>query len=162
MDITTEGIFVAIRRIIQASDLHSNFIRRSTGLTSPQLVLLNAIKNNPGLTIGKLSKLISLSQSTVTIILDHLEQEELAERYRSEVDRRKVHARVTRKGLIALELAPAPLQPYFIEQFENLVEHEQSALLASLQKIASMMDESQQQRAKVQYPFLSGMNMKAN
>lgn len=153
MEATTEGVFAAIRKIIQASDLHSNSIRRTTGLTSPQLVLLRAIRNHPDMTIGELSRLISLSQSTVTIILDHLEEEELATRYRSEVDRRKVHARLTSKGQLALELAPAPLQPHFIEEFENLLKHEQSALLASLQKIAAMMDESRPDRPKIKYPF---------
>jgi len=141
METITEGVLVAIRKIIQASDMHSNSIRRSAGLTSPQLLLLRAIWSHPDTSIGKLSKKISLSQSTVTIILDHLEAEGLAVRYRSDIDRRKVHARLTEKGLLTLEAAPLPLQVHFIEQFENLMEHEQSSLLSSLQKIAAMMDE---------------------
>lgn len=140
MERVTEGILAAIRKIIQASDLHSNSIRRSAGLTSPQLLLLRAIMNHPEVSIGTLSKEICLSQSTVTIILDHLEQEGLAIRIRSDVDRRRVHARLTEKGMRTLEDAPSPLQVHFIEQFENLEEYEQSSLLSSLQQIAAMMD----------------------
>jgi len=140
MENITEGVLVAIRRIIQASDMHSNSIRRSAGLTSPQLLLLRAIWGHPETSIGDLSKKICLSQSTVTIILDHLEAEGLAVRSRSDVDRRRVHVSLTEKGRQTLEDAPSPLQVHFIEQFENLQEYEQSALLSSLQQIASMMD----------------------
>ncbi len=141
MERITEGVLVAIRKIIQASDMHSNSIRRSAGLTSPQLMLLRAILTNPDSSIGALSRKICLSQSTVTIILDHLEIEGLAVRSRSSVDRRRVHASLTEKGKQTLAAAPSPLQVHFIEQFENLEEYEQSALLSSLQQIAAMMDE---------------------
>ena len=141
MERITEGVLVAIRKIIQASDMHSNSIRRTAGLTSPQLLLMRAIWNYPETPIGKLSKKICLSQSTVTIILDHLEAEGLAIRTRSSVDRRRVYAELTEKGLQTLQVAPSPLQVHFIEQFENLAEYEQSSLLSSLQQIAAMMDE---------------------
>lgn len=140
MERLTEGVLGAIRRIIQASDLHSSSIRRSAGITAPQLALLRAIANNPDATVGELSKIICLSQSTVTIVLDRLEEDELARRYRSDTDRRKVYAELTEKGALTLEVAPTPLQGHFIEQFESLMDHERTALLSSLQQIAAMMD----------------------
>ena len=146
MERLTEGVVAAIRRIIQASDLHSSSIRRSAGITAPQLALLRAIAGHPDATVGELSKIICLSQSTVTIVLDRLEEEGLALRYRSDTDRRKVYAKLTEKGILTLEVAPAPLQGHFIEQFENLMDHERTALLSSLQQIAAMMDEPRQQQ----------------
>jgi len=141
MESITEGMLLAIRRIIQASDLHSNSIKRSSGLTSPQLLLLRAIASHPEASIGQLSNKICLSQSTVTIIMDHLEKQGLAIRERCKLDRRKVYARLTETGQLALEVAPLPLQVHFIERFEGLLEHERSALLSALQQVASMMDE---------------------
>ena len=139
MQPTTEAVLVAVRKIIRASDVHSNQIRRSAGLTSPQLLLLRAIKDYPTESVGKLSERICLSQATVTIILDRLESDGLAVRYRSDLDKRKVHARLTDRGRLALELAPSPLQAHFVEEFENLKPFEQTAMLSALQRVAEMM-----------------------
>lgn len=102
MEAITDAVLVAIRKIIRASDLHSNHMRRSTGLTSPQLLLLKAMQANPDASVGQLSEQISLSQATVTTVLDRLEMDGLAIRERSTTDRRKVHARLTEKGNSAL------------------------------------------------------------
>jgi len=151
MERLTEGVLAAIRRIIQASDLHSSSIRRTAGITAPQLALLRAIFAHPDTTVGELSRIICLSQSTVTIILDRLEEEGLAVRQRSEKDRRKVYAKLTEKGALTLEAAPTPLHSDFIEQFESLTDHERTALLSSLQQIAAMMDKPRQEAKQVRH-----------
>ena len=140
MQSLTEGVLIAVRKIIRASDIHSNQIRRSAGLTSPQLLLLRAIREYPSESVGKLSERICLSQATVTIILDRLEADGLAMRYRSDMDKRKVHARLTDKGRLALEMAPSPLQAHFVEAFEHLKPYEQTAILSALQRVAEMME----------------------
>lgn len=139
MDSVTESVLVAIRKIIHASDVHSRHIRRATGRTSPQLLLLKAIASYPGASIGKLADSISLSQATTTTILDKLENEGLAQRIRSTTDRRKVNVVVTESGQALLASAPTPLQSQFIERFEMLRPHERTALLSSLQHIADLM-----------------------
>ncbi len=139
MEAITDAVLVAIRKIIRASDLHSNHMRRNSGLTSPQLLLLRAMNDNPDASVGQLSEQICLSQATVTTVLDRLEIEGLAVRERSATDRRKVHARLTEKGRDALLQAPSPLQLHFVEQFENLKPYERSAILSSLQHVADMM-----------------------
>lgn len=139
MENSTEEILAAIRRIIRASDLHSSQIRRDSGLTSPQLLLLRAIRDFPSATLGQLAEQISLSQATATTILDRLEKMGLATRYRSEIDRRKAHVKLTEVGEHMLQHAPHPIQDQFIEQFEELKPFEQSAILSSLQRVADMM-----------------------
>lgn len=139
MQNTTEAVLASIRKIIRASDLYSSQMRRTAGLTSPQLLLLRAIRDYPAATLGELAEQISLSQATATTILNRLETMGLAERYRSEVDRRKSHVRLTGMGVGVLESAPKPLQTGFIEQFETLQSFEQTAILSSLQRVADMM-----------------------
>ncbi|MEQ8407390.1 MAG: MarR family transcriptional regulator [Gammaproteobacteria bacterium] len=139
MEAITDAVLVAIRKIIRSSDLHSNHMRRRTGLTSPQLLLLKAMQANPDAYVGQLSEQISLSQATVTTVLDRLELDGLAIRERSTIDRRKVHARLTEKGKSALTLAPSPLQLHFVEEFESLKPHERSSILSALQHVAEMM-----------------------
>src|SRR3546814_11753090 len=70
-----------------SSDLHSKQLAREVGLTTPQVVLLQAVRDLGEVTTGQLSRRVSLSQGTVTTILDRLESRGLVERYRSAADR---------------------------------------------------------------------------
>ena len=135
-----EEVLVALRRVIRATDLHSKQLSKTSGLTAPQILLLNAIRNNEDVTIGKLANDISLSQATVTTILDRLEKRGLVYRERSTQDKRKVHVHLTEDGEKTTLSAPTPLQEQFAGQFNALHEWEQSMLISSLQRIAQMMD----------------------
>jgi len=61
-------------------------------------------------------------------------------RLRDTTDRRRVLVEVTQQGLAVLKGSPPLLQERFIQRFGQLEEWEQTQLLASLQRIASMMD----------------------
>jgi DNA-binding MarR family transcriptional regulator len=135
-----ESVLIALRQIIRATDLHSKWVEKTTGLTTPQILILQSIDNNAGMTVGKLAKQISLSQATVTTIMDRLEQKKYILRERSSEDKRKVNAYLTELGRTVLEKAPQPLQDSFSSRFQNLKEWEQSLILSSLQRTAYMMD----------------------
>lgn len=133
-------VLIALRRVIRATDLHSKYLAKTTGLTAPQIMLLQAIRDKGQATIGELANDISLSQATVTTILDRLEKRELVYRERSSEDKRKVHAHLTEAANEVLKTAPLPLQDHFTEQFSNLQEWEQTMIISSLQRVAQMMD----------------------
>ena len=127
--IQIDNVLIALRRVIRATDIHSHNLARKSGLTTPQLLLLQAIKKQGEVTIGTLAEDVSLSQATVTSILDRLVAKELIVRKRSELDKRKVHAYLTDQGKKTLKKAPS-----------ELPEWEQHMIIASLQKVADMMD----------------------
>lgn len=135
-----EEVLTTLRRLIRATDLHSRQLVKTAGLTAPQLLLMQAIREHGQVTIGALAKEISLSQATVTTILDRLEKRGLVYRERSEEDKRKVHAHLTEKGMEIIRDAPTPLQDHFVKQFRDLREWEQSMIISSLQRVALMMD----------------------
>ena len=135
-----EEVLTSLRRVIRATDLHSRQLAKISGLTAPQILLLQAIRKLEGATIGDLAKEVSLSQATVTSILDRLEKRDLVQRERSSVDKRKVHACLTEQGAESLRDAPMPLQDQFARQFNDLQEWEQTSIIASLQRVAYMMD----------------------
>ncbi len=135
-----EGVLVALRRVIRATDLHSKHLAKTTGLTAPQILLPQAIESKDQATIGELANDINLSQATVTTIIDRLEKRELLVRERSATDKRKVHARLTKAGVAILKDAPIPLQEHFAKQFDELQEWEQTAIISALQRVAYMMD----------------------
>ncbi|MFY0641180.1 MAG: MarR family transcriptional regulator [Bermanella sp.] len=135
-----EEVLVALRRVIRATDLHSKHLAKTTGLTAPQMLILQSIRNMGQVTIGEIATEVSLSQATVTTILDRLEKRELVYRERSLTDKRKVHAHLTKFADEMLLDAPIPLQDQLTRQFGHLKEWEQTMLISSLQRVAQMMD----------------------
>jgi DNA-binding MarR family transcriptional regulator len=133
-------VLVTLRRIIRATDLYSKQLAKNTGLTSPQMLLLQILRNKGEQTVGVLAKEMSLSQATVTTILDRLEKKALIIRERSTSDRRKVQVDVTDSAVEILKDAPLPLQHQFTQQFNDLQEWEQLMMISSLSRIAQMMD----------------------
>lgn len=135
-----EQVLVALRRVIRATDLHSKRLSKHAGLTGPQLLIMRSIRDLGEVTIGTIAEKVSLSQATVTTILDRLEHRKLVYRVRSTQDKRKVHAHLTEDGEDILARAPQPLQEDFIKKFQSLHEWEQTMIIASLQRVANMMD----------------------
>lgn len=135
-----EQVLVALRRVIRATDLHSKHLAKTTGLTAPQILLLQTIRDKGEVTIGELANEMSLSQATVTTILDRLEKRELVYRERSKEDKRKVHAHLTEQAVDTLKEAPIPLQEQFSRQFSDLHQWEQTMIISALQRVAQMMD----------------------
>jgi len=135
-----DDVLVSLRRVIRATDLHSKHLAKTTGVTAPQILLMQTIRDNGQITIGELANEVSLSQATVTTILDRLEKRELVYRERSTEDKRKVHAYLTDQAVEILKTSPTPLQEHFTRQFSDLQDWEQTMIISSLQRVAMMMD----------------------
>ncbi len=137
-DYLLDNIFLALRRINQAMDLHSKKLMQHYGLTGPQLLVLKEISQYPQITTGTLAKNINLSQATVTLILDKLENRGYMQRDRSKVDKRKVYVTLTESGKVITQSYPPLLPIEFTAKFCQLAGWEQTLLLSSLQHIADL------------------------
>lgn len=140
---TDEQVLITLRQIIRAIDLHSRRLERESGLTGPQLLVLKQIQSTSDITAGVIARKVSLSQATVTAIIDRLERKGILQRERSADDKRKVLLSLTEAGHQALEQAPALMQESFISAFNRLQVSEQSLILSSLQQVAGMMNATQ-------------------
>jgi DNA-binding MarR family transcriptional regulator len=136
---TWQKVLISLRQIIRATDMHSKNVMRRYGLTIPQLVVLRAIDNTSNVTVRTISEHVSLSQATVTTILNRLEQRGLVIRKRSADDRRIVHTVLTDAARRIIETSPPLLHEDFVRRFEALDEWEQSSILSALQRVANMM-----------------------
>lgn len=135
-----QEVLISLRRIIRATDLQSKRVMKACGLTIPQVMVLRSIEELGDVSVKRISDEVSLSQATVTTILNRLEQRELIERVRSAKDRRIVNARNTDAGKDILATAPPLLHEELIDSFENLEDWEKTHILSALQRVASMMD----------------------
>jgi DNA-binding MarR family transcriptional regulator len=133
-------VLVALRQIIRATDVHSKQVMKICGLTVPQLVVLLAIDELGEVTVKQLSHHVSLSQATVTTILNRLERRDFIRRSRNAVDKRVVNCDLTDKGKSIIRETPPLMDDAFMARFEELADSERSRILSSLQTFASLMD----------------------
>lgn len=134
-----EALMKAIRVIAQAIDTRSKAVSRVSGLTIPQIVVLQAVRAHGEVTTNLLSRRCDLSAGTVVSILDKLEERGFVERYRNAADRRIVHTRLTPSGAAALAEAPPLLPPAALEDLARLPAAERRALVAAFQAVAGML-----------------------
>lgn len=134
-----EDVLRSLRRIMRSIDLHSRQLATAYGLTGPQLVSLRVIAEQGPLSPSRLARLVSLSQGTITGIVDRLAARQLVTRERTQKDRRVVMVEVTDAGRALIATAPSPLQERFVDQLHALSHEEQSIIRLTLGKIVRMM-----------------------
>jgi len=147
----SDSVLIALRKIIQAIEMNSKKLVKRVGLTGPQLVILQEIARTGELTAGEIARAVSVSQATVTGILERMEKRGLLARKRSERDKRRIMVSITASGRQILDEAPPLMQEAFVERFSSLQEWEQTMILSALQRLVSIMDAKTIQAG----PFLS-------
>ncbi len=111
----SDSVMIALRKIIQAIDMNSKQLVKRVGLTGPQLVILQEISSLGEVTAGEIAQAVSLSQATVTGILERMENRGLLTRQRSDQDKRRIMVRITESGKQVLDYAPPLMQEAFVE-----------------------------------------------
>jgi len=138
--IISDKVMIALRKIIRAIDMNSKKLVKRVGLTGPQLMILREIAIRNDITPGEIATAVSLSQATVTGILERMEKRELLTRKRSENDKRRSLVRLTGLGRQTIENAPPLMQETFVERFTSLQEWEQMLILSVLQRLVVLME----------------------
>ena len=122
-------LYLSLRRLQRASEIHAKRLGRHSGLTPIQLLILHSIKAMGEGTLGELARQVSVSQATLSTIIDRLENRELLHRIRSQRDKRKVHLALTDKVLAAIQAEPALLPSEFLDRFGQLARRAQENML---------------------------------
>lgn len=138
-----DDLLIALRRITRAIDLHSKKLQKLSGLTTSQLLVLEAISKLENPTPSSIAREILLSQGTVTNLIDRMEKRGLVKREKSESDRRSVRVAITEEGQSRYQDSPDLLQDDFLAKFRELDSWEQHLMLSSVERIAAMMDAEQ-------------------
>ena len=125
---------------MRAIDLRSRQPVDQLGVTGPQLMVLREARRIGSAPISALARKVNLSQPTVSGIVDRLGRRGFVRRDRSASDRRTVAVTITPEGERVLRDAPSLLQDRFHSELERLEKFEQTQILATLQRIAWMMN----------------------
>lgn len=140
MENRTETSLIALRRILRATEMNARTLARATGLTTPQLIVLEIVSAAGRATPKDISGKAGVGQATATSLVDKLEAHDLVTRTRSEHDRRVVWVSPTKAGRELLKSAPDPLQKTYSRQFEALSDWEQAMIVAALERVGAMLN----------------------
>lgn len=99
MDEENKGLLIIsdIKEVMRSIRKNIGCRFNSFNLTGPQGMIMGILSHSGKMKISDLSKKMGLSNSTVSGIIDRLEKQGLAERKRSDEDRRVVYVNVTEK-----------------------------------------------------------------
>lgn len=129
----------AVRRIMQAFDIHSRHLSTHLQITLPQLLCLTAVVADEGLTSRGIANEIFASASTLVGVVDRLEGKQLIDRVRDPRDRRQVHIIPTEAGRRLVADAPSPFGAHFDTAFAELSESRKRTLVEGVALMADLM-----------------------
>ncbi|MEA3438413.1 MAG: MarR family transcriptional regulator [Thermodesulfobacteriota bacterium] len=132
-------IIMRLRQIIQEMSRHSKHLQEKYKITIPQLICLREIFQHGPISLSALTKIVFLNNSTVTGIVDRLENRGFVQRTRISKDRRQVHAEITQTGIDFIENSPPPLRKTFFNRLAELEEEKITLILWSLEMIVDML-----------------------
>ncbi|WP_410218749.1 MarR family winged helix-turn-helix transcriptional regulator [Paracoccus sp. (in: a-proteobacteria)] len=138
----TDAALIALRRILRATEQYERDLAQAAGLTPAKLRVLQILSSRDDLcaTPTVLATRMGVSQATVTALVDQLDKLGLTQRQRSSTDRRQLHVIMTPAGTEALRTAPDALQQHFVTGFQAMQDWEQAMLVASLERVAAMLN----------------------
>ena len=133
-------VFLALRRIFRAVEVHSKHLATRYRLTTPQLVCLLKLHNAGPLSLSALAAEVHLSSSTLVGIMDRLERKGLVSRARSGRDRRLVLLSLTEAGRGIADQAPSPLQDQLARGLSGLPWQRRHEIVAALEDVVALME----------------------
>lgn len=149
MDDRSNTALVALRRILRVTELNARKLAEQSELTASQLLLMQHVGRFGQALPSAIAKAIDLKQATVTVLVNKLEEAGLVTRRRDTEDRRRVWVELTDAGRATLESSPDLLQNRFEHGFVRLEEWEQAMIIATLERVASILDAGEIEAAPV-------------
>ena len=135
-----KDIVGSLRKLVRAVYLDGQKMSRKFGLTGPQSVVLRLLLNKGSMSSAELSRLMYVTTSNITVIIDRLEKKDLIVRRRKEGDRRVTMIALTGSGRNLSKNIPDPIEKKFIKQLSDL-EIEQVLLLSmAMNQILNLVD----------------------
>ncbi len=129
-----------IRKLMQAGERYTKALNKKFNVSAPQVATLLALFDEGPLPPSLIARHIMVNASTVTGIIDRLEQKGLVVRLRNSPDRRIVTVELTESGRSLAENAPPPIQQKMVEGLSRLGDKDMDSIVQSLTRLTEMVD----------------------
>ncbi len=133
-------IIYHIRRLLQARGHYTKELIKKYQISVPQLNCLVALYENGPLSLSGIARQVLVKSSTVTGIIDRLEQKDLVRRTRTSPDRRIVVVELTEAGETLARDAPPPIQTQVMNGLSELPEAELIKISEGLKLLTGLME----------------------
>ncbi len=133
-------VIFSIRRLMQAGEMYTKELGRKYQVSAPQLYCLLALNDHGPLPPSHIARHILVKSSTVTGIVDRLEQKGLVQRVRNTRDRRVINIELTEKGRTLAQNAPPPIQRTIMDGLKRLSDERLSEITSGLKLLTDMLD----------------------
>lgn len=135
----TQEIILSIRRILQAKELYTKELNKKYQVSSSQLNCILTIYKDGPLPPSQIAKYIMVNSSTMTGIIDRLENKGLVERKRISHDRRVITIELTKAGKHLAKNAPPPIQQRVLDGLKSMSTQEITQIVHSLKRLTRML-----------------------
>lgn len=138
-DQTLRAVVQHLRVIFRSIQEHSRWVEKQCGVSAAQLWAMWELFAEPGLPVSRLSRALSVHQSTASNMLDKLERKGLVRRERSGPDQRVVRLFLTPEGVSLLAMAPRPAQGALTDALQHLPDQVVTDLESGLAMLLAAM-----------------------
>jgi DNA-binding MarR family transcriptional regulator len=135
-----KDLIYQIRKLMQAGSLYTKELNKNYQVSAPQLHCILTLYENGPLPPSHIAKYIMVKSSTVTGIIDRLEQKGLVRRTRNSPDRRIINIELTDRAKTLAENAPSPIQQKIVDGVKRLPEKKIEEIIGNLQLLTHMLD----------------------
>lgn len=146
MEDITNGV-----KVVRVLKKLKNIIKKNMGhcfkklnLTGPQGMLVGTLAHHGEMKISDLSDMLGLSNSTVSGIIDRLENQGLVERVRSKEDRRVVYVNVTPKFRKESRENFEEINKIFDTMMDKATPEEMQAILKGLETLEKLIERQEE------------------
>jgi DNA-binding MarR family transcriptional regulator len=129
-----------MRRLMQAGERYTKELNKKFSVSAPQVASLLALLGDGSMSPSQIAKKIMVESSTVTGIIDRLEQKGLVARTRISQDRRVITVELTEAGRRLAENAPPPIQQKIVKGLRKIDEAERAQIIQTLNRLTDMID----------------------
>ena len=133
-------VIYSIRKLMQGSEHYTKEINKKYNVSAAQVNCLLALYEYGPLPPSQIAKIVLVNSSTVTGIIDRLEQKGLVERQRISPDRRVITVQLTETGKTLAQNAPPPIQQKIVDGMKKLTPREVEHIVNALTILTNMLE----------------------
>jgi DNA-binding MarR family transcriptional regulator len=137
-----KDILIKIRRIVRSINLESKKVQKDFGVSIPQILCLEYLKNSPGYqaTQKSIREHLNLNSSTVTGIIGRLEKKGYLARLPKSGDKRVMNIALTSSGDALLKRTPDLLQQRLDAKLKGLSKEDLERIGSTLDRLIEMLE----------------------